>query len=116
MTEYGIKIVCDRCGREEFLKKLGEKLTDGGFTKCDEYEKYPEDWDKVHGKDLCSVCNDKYKRMIERFYSDLDWDCGIVTALHFDAHLNDVPADAFKNLAKHAECAANMIEHMQVDG
>lgn len=78
MTEYGRRLVCDRCGREEFLKKLGEKLTDGGFTKCDEYEKYPEDWDKVHGKDLCPVCNDKYTRMIERFYSDLDWDCGVV--------------------------------------
>lgn len=117
MNKYGRLVTCDRCGTEIFLNRLGEKEQDGGFTKYHEYEPYPDDWEHtLEGMDLCPTCNAYYEKMMERFYSDPYWDCGVVGTFHFDAHLNDAPAEAFKNMTRDAEIAANMIKHMQVDG
>ncbi len=38
---------CDRCGVQIFRKAIGEGETDGGFTRWNKFEPYPEGWDLV---------------------------------------------------------------------
>lgn len=69
----GKKIVCDRCGEEVFLRYIGEKEFDGGWTKMQYFEPFPEDWTNTpmmqrNGKyityHLCPKCSDEYDRLI----------------------------------------------------
>lgn len=38
---------CDRCGVEVFLKATGESETDGGYTRWNKFESYPDGWTVV---------------------------------------------------------------------
>jgi predicted nucleic acid-binding Zn ribbon protein len=38
---------CERCGAQIFRKCTGEGETDGGFTRWNKFEPYPEGWDLV---------------------------------------------------------------------
>ena len=55
MRTEGKLVTCDypNCSQQVLLKKLGTNDLDGGFTQVTEYEKTPEGWGNVMGKDLC---------------------------------------------------------------
>ena len=56
----GKLITCDLCGTSVFLKYLGKREADGGFTTWREYEKLPNGWNaiSVRGYDsLCPACS-----------------------------------------------------------
>lgn len=40
----GMLKTCDRCGESVFLKVIGVKEMDGGFTKWSNFEDAPEGW------------------------------------------------------------------------
>lgn len=47
MEVCGKLCTCDRCGAQVFLKTTGEGEADGGFTRWNKFEPYPEGWDEV---------------------------------------------------------------------
>lgn len=59
---------CDRCGAQVFLKCTGENERDGGYTRWNTFEDYPEGWE-YHSEvgRLCPDCNRKYEDMISEF-------------------------------------------------
>ena len=63
----GKQIVCDRCGKTDFLKFLERVSTDGGHGHYDEYEKN-EDWLHITQiGDLCPNCATEFKRFVTGF-------------------------------------------------
>lgn len=49
MAEMTGKLVtCDRCGDQVFLRATGEGERDGGFTRWNKFEPFPEGWDHVY--------------------------------------------------------------------
>lgn len=69
MSEVCGKLVtCDRCGETVFLKVTGEKVADGGFTRWNTFEAFPEGWEWHHepGR-LCPKCNEEYKKLLKDF-------------------------------------------------
>lgn len=80
MAEVNGKIVtCDRCGAEIFLRTTGEGEADGGYTRWNKFEPYPEGWELVaipkktkagHANAynsylrVCPVCNHLWKHAI----------------------------------------------------
>lgn len=58
---------CDLCGRQIFLKCTGEGERDGGFTRWNTFEPYPEGWsyETPIGR-MCPYCNAEYNRLIEK--------------------------------------------------
>ena len=38
----GKLVTCDRCGKNVFLKCIGEEETDGGYTKWNKFEDPPD--------------------------------------------------------------------------
>lgn len=38
---------CERCGAQVFRRCTGEGETDGGYTRWNNFEPYPEGWDLV---------------------------------------------------------------------
>lgn len=77
-TQRGIRIECDRCGEQIFLKELEveEKETDGGFTRWNKYkyEEKPKDWHRVYlgsgccSYDLCQECYSMWSDMSREFW------------------------------------------------
>lgn len=66
--QCGKLVTCDRCGKNIFLKYIGEGETDGGYTRWNKFEDPPDGW-KYYcdiGK-LCPECNEKYVSIIDRF-------------------------------------------------
>lgn len=66
----GQLLTCDRCGANTFLKHIGDKTLDGGYTKFNRFEDKPEGWGSprdVKYLDLCPLCYDVYKRTLEKF-------------------------------------------------
>lgn len=59
---------CDRCGEMVFRKYIEDRDTDGGFTRWNVFEPFPEGWE-LHSDTgrLCPACNAKYKSLIENF-------------------------------------------------
>lgn len=47
MEVNGKLCTCDRCGAQVFLKTIGEGERDGGFTRWNNFEPYPEGWGTV---------------------------------------------------------------------
>lgn len=48
MAEVNGKLVtCDRCGKQIFLQTIGDGETDGGFTRWNKFENYPDGWDVI---------------------------------------------------------------------
>lgn len=72
MAEVKGKLVtCDRpgCGRQVFLKTTGEGERDGGYTRWNTFEPYPEGWE-THweaGGILCPGCAREYNVLLEQF-------------------------------------------------
>lgn len=46
-TINGQITICDRCGAEIFRKATGEGEADGGFTRWNKFEPYPDGWSSV---------------------------------------------------------------------
>ena len=71
MEVKGKLVSCDRCGEQIFLKCTGEGERDGGFTRWNEFEPFPEGWEHQYniGR-LCPKCNEKYKQLINTFMSE----------------------------------------------
>ena len=69
MAEAKGKLVsCDRCGDTVFLKCTGEGETDGGYTRWNTFETFPDGWAYHHEVgSLCPSCNAEYKRLIVDF-------------------------------------------------
>ena len=69
MRAMGKLLVCDRCGKQVFLKFIREDAMDGGFgEKYNVYEKDPEGWSYVHKVgDLCGECTKVYSSLIASF-------------------------------------------------
>jgi hypothetical protein len=72
MAEVKGKLVtCDRpgCGRQVFLKTTGEGERDGGYTRWNEFEPYPEGWEthREAGGVLCPDCAREYNALLEKF-------------------------------------------------
>lgn len=68
MTENGQQCICDVCGKEIFRKCIGEGVSDGGYTRWNEFEAFPDGQDSHFGVGLlCPNCNEEYSAMIENF-------------------------------------------------
>ena len=67
MTVIGKKDICDRCKTETFVRYIGTKEMDGGWTRIQNFEKLENwTWENDIG-DLCPNCSKTYKEMIESF-------------------------------------------------
>jgi hypothetical protein len=73
MAETNGKLVtCDRCGKQVFLKCVGEGEADGGFTRWNKFENFPEGWEyHCEVGRLCPDCNGKYKNLVNTFMSEV---------------------------------------------
>lgn len=59
---------CDRCGKEKFLRYIKQGDLDGGYTKYDVYEDYPETWlNETQMGDLCDECAFKFRSWVTEF-------------------------------------------------
>ncbi|MBR5877911.1 MAG: hypothetical protein IKY91_00055 [Akkermansia sp.] len=59
---------CDRCGAQVFLRTTGDAVTDGGWTRWNQFEPYPKGWDQhTNVGRLCPACNAKYKTILGDF-------------------------------------------------
>lgn len=64
----GLMRTCDRCGKWVFLKRTGEGVVDGGYTRWDEFEPAPDGWENIKGVgDVCDECKMEYEDMLERY-------------------------------------------------
>lgn len=72
MAEVKGKLVsCDRCDTKIFLKCTGEGETDGGFTRWNKFETFPEGWEyHTEVGRLCPACNEKYKALVNTFMTE----------------------------------------------
>lgn len=68
---------CERCGAQIFRKTIGEGQTDGGYTRWNEFEPYPEGWEvvslpKVNGQHqsamVCPFCYAEWDRVLNSFF------------------------------------------------
>lgn len=75
--EKGMLRTCDICGATAFAKAAGEGETDGGYTRWNKFEAFPEGWSsdiKIDGKgyiDTCPKCTAKHKELYEKLISEL---------------------------------------------
>ena len=58
---------CDRCGKQVFLKAIGEGELDGGFTRWNKFET-AESWSVDKG-DLCPICTLEFQKIVNDFWS-----------------------------------------------
>lgn len=66
----GQLVTCVRCGVQLFRKCIGEGERDGGFTRWNTFESFPEGWGYFSGRgDLCPKCNSEYKSILDNFES-----------------------------------------------
>lgn len=68
--EKGLLVTCDRenCGESIFLKLIGTKELDGGYTHCNQFEEKPEGWEYISSFGLlCPHCNKDAKELINKF-------------------------------------------------
>lgn len=64
---------CERCGEQIFRKCVGEGEADGGYSRWNKFEPYPEGWGLVsvpksvdsHGCVMvCPKCNSAWQRVL----------------------------------------------------
>lgn len=71
--EKGLLVHCDRCGETVFLKITGNGEADGGWTRWDKFEPYPEGWSdhwitgKAGTSTLCPACSAEYEGIAAEF-------------------------------------------------
>lgn len=64
---------CDRCEKTIFLRCTGEGERDGGFTRWNKFEPYPDGWEwHSDTGQLCPECNAIYKKLVEDFKSKVE--------------------------------------------
>lgn len=64
----GQLVTCNRCGKTIFLKCTGEGVEDGGFTRWNSFEAFPEGWYKISNfGDLCPDCFIEYEKFKKEF-------------------------------------------------
>lgn len=71
----GKMLTCDMCGKTIFLKFVGEREADGGFTKWREYEN-ADGWTNPHfGKinlgNLCPSCNERLQNALLKTINEI---------------------------------------------
>lgn len=71
----GKMLTCDMCGKSIFLKFVGEKEADGGFTKWREYEN-ADGWTslrfgKINFGNLCQSCNERLQNALLKCASEM---------------------------------------------
>lgn len=64
-------LVCNRCGEVYFVKHIGTRHFDGGFTTVEDFEAVQEEWGwhKETGT-LCPNCESKYQRYCMDFMQE----------------------------------------------
>ena len=75
-SETGLLLTCDRCGDQVFLRKTGQTVTDGGYTRRDDFEAAPE-WkyySDVRRITMCPRCSQQYKDLFERFMKEVEYE------------------------------------------
>jgi hypothetical protein len=65
----GQLMTCDKCGKQVFLRAIGEGETDGGYTRWNKFEPFPDGWSVEEG-DLCPDCTKEYQEMLKGFWSN----------------------------------------------
>jgi hypothetical protein len=69
--QCGKLVTCERCGATIFLKTVGDGVTDGGFTRWNKFEPFPDGWESVHTLKtwirICPDCLSEYKKIITAF-------------------------------------------------
>lgn len=66
--QCGKLVTCDRCGKNAFLKCIGEGETDGGYTKWNKFEEAHNGWKYYYNTGLlCPECNEEYVDIVEEF-------------------------------------------------
>lgn len=75
---------CERCGVQIFRKCIGEGELDGGFTRWNKFEDYPEGWglvsipiadEKYSNRHIrvCPACHDTWNNIVnEHFLRNTD--------------------------------------------
>lgn len=77
-AEIGKRITCQICGNQIFLAQTGYNTMDAAnndrHSLYDIFEPVPEGWNINHnlGGWVCSFCNVKFSRIIEKFKSELN--------------------------------------------
>lgn len=70
--------ICERCGAQIFRKCVGDGETDGGYTRWNKFEPYPEGWANLpiypfaeNRQDgyllLCPTCTREYTRLMTKY-------------------------------------------------
>jgi hypothetical protein len=79
MAEVNGKLVtCDRCRKQIFLKTIGDEEMDGGYTRWNKFEDFPEGWNMVgipasvtmkksRYVRVCPGCNETWNNIAEKF-------------------------------------------------
>lgn len=67
----GKLITCDRCGTTHFLRCIDEGEADGGYTRWNKFEDFPEGWQLHYDVGwLCPKCNTIYQNLIKSFMNN----------------------------------------------
>lgn len=74
--EKGMLRTCDICGATAFAKATKDGEADGGYTRWNNFEAFPEGWSnkiEIDRKsiDSCPKCTAKYDELYERLISEL---------------------------------------------
>lgn len=74
MNTIGKEVICDRCHKRIFLRKVDSKELDGGYTTYDVYEEKPKEWkvgysSKGVTRDLCPDCYNVYVKILKSFWA-----------------------------------------------
>ena len=65
--ENGELRTCDRCGKTQFFKTIGDGERDGGYTRWNKFEE-PVGWTMERDiGDLCPECSSLYEKMKNEF-------------------------------------------------
>lgn len=72
----GKLLTCDVCGKSVFLKFVGEKQSDGGYTKWREYEKSDGWIMNVHVgdiwlKNVCPECGELLQKSLTKIINEI---------------------------------------------
>lgn len=67
-TTEGKLLTCDVCGKSIFLRFVGEKQADGGYTKWREYEN-ADGWTSIHMgeirlQNVCPECGELLRKSL----------------------------------------------------
>ena len=63
----GQLLICDKCGKQHFLKCIGTGVTDGGYTTWSKFEEPPKGWKYQIELFLCPECNNELNKLLEVF-------------------------------------------------